>query len=217
MVTDDRRQFQRLRLAKPILATMRGQNALVLDVGMRGAYVEHYGEANPGERFQLAFRWQAQDVEFVCEVARSEVVRQPGGDGMSLVSHTGIRFVEPVGDSDERLQDMMATFIGRILAAQKANASGDTSDASGAVILAQIGEARRARTRGYISYRLKGDKWWRVPTSSPGQPPDGFTVAAYEEEEEIDTLCRAYEAGDDEARSLIRLVAELSAMSVMRR
>jgi hypothetical protein len=217
MVADDRRKFQRLKLSKPILARMRGQNALILDIGVMGAFLEHYGEASHGERFSIVFRWKGEDVEFECEVARSTIVRNPGGDGESIVSHTGVRFVECDKESTARLQDLMATFVGKILAAQKANASGDADDHVGAAILAQIGEARRNRTRGFISYRLKDGSWWRVPTESPTQPPDGFTVAAYEDDDELETLCRAYEAGDDESRMLIRLVAELSVMSVPRR
>ena len=76
--------------------------------------------------------------------------------------------------------------------------------------LAQMGEAHRSRSRGFISFRLKGDSWWRVPTDSPNQPPDGFTVASYEDDEELETLCHTYEQADEEGRRLIRLVAELS-------
>jgi hypothetical protein len=207
---DDRREFQRLKLSKPILGTMRGANALILDVGVAGAYLEHYGTAEPGERFQLVFRWQGEDVEFHCEVARSHVIREPGGDGKSVVSHTGVRFVEAVGNANARLQDLIATFVGHILAAQKSNASGERGESAGASILARLGEARRMRSRGYIAFHLKDGTWWRAPTSSPKQPPDGFTVGSHEDEEEIETLCRTYAEGDEEARNLIRLVAELS-------
>lgn len=215
MVADDRREFQRLKLAKPILGLMNGQSALILDVGVAGAFVEHYGTVDSGDRFNLAFRWHGQDVEFVCEVARSVVIRTPGGDGTSNVSHTGVRFVEAVGDSDDHLQDMMATFVGKVLAAQKANATGERID-EGAAMLAQLGEARRTRSRGFIAYHLKGKSWWRVPTDSPKQPADGFTVAAYEDEDELETLCRAYEQADEEGQRLIRLVSELSVLSVKR-
>src|SRR5207247_5244861 len=86
MVANDRREFQRLRLAKPILALMDGQNALFLDIGIAGADVEPYGALPPGARFKLLFRWQRADVELLCEVRRSRVVRS-GGDNMSVVSH----------------------------------------------------------------------------------------------------------------------------------
>ncbi len=210
-MTDDRRTFQRLKLTKPILAMFAGGNALVLDIGVTGALIEHYGTPTPGDVFNLTFRWQAEEIEFVCEVVRSAVIRNPAGEGQSTVSHTGVRFVKAIGASNARLQDLMATFVGRVLAAQKANAAGDHRDVS-PTILEQLGGARRSRSRGFVSYRLKGDSWWRVPTSSPSQPADGFTVAAHEEDEEVETLCRTYADADDEGRQLIRLVAELSAM-----
>jgi len=211
MVTNDRREFQRLRLAKPILALMNGQNALILDIGVGGAYLEHYGAIASGARFDLVFRWQGEDVEFVCEVARSEVVRT-GGDGVSIVSHTGVRFVAAEGDSEARLNDMMATFVGRVLAAQRANAAAIPTDHD-TFVLAQLGGARRARTKGYVVYRFHDGKWTQTSSDSPKQPVDGFTVAAYEDEEEVATLCTAYERADEESRRLIRLVAELSVRS----
>jgi hypothetical protein len=212
VVTNDRREFQRLRLAKPILALMDGQNALILDIGIGGAYIEHYGALPPGARFKLLFRWQGGDVELLCEVKRSRVVRS-GGDNMSLVSHSGVMFVEAAAGADARLNDMMATFVGRVLAAQRANASGQTESES--LALSQLGGARRARTRGWLSFRLVNGVWRREPAGSATQPPDGFTVAAYEDEEELETLCRTYLAADDEGRRLIRLLAELSARTAI--
>ena len=208
MVANDRREFQRLRLAKPILALMDGQNALILDIGVGGAYIEHYGALPEGARFKLLFRWQRNDVELLCEVRRSRVVRT-GGDQMSVVSHTGVRFLEAIGEADARLNDMMATFVGRVLAAQRANASG--KDAGESLSLTQLGGARRARSRGWTSFRLVNGLWRRELAAAPTQPPDGFTVAAYEDDDEVATLCETYEAADEEGRRLIRLLAELSA------
>jgi hypothetical protein len=212
MLRDDRREFQRLKLSKPILGTMDGSNALILDIGISGAFLEHYGTVEPGDCFQLSFRWQGEDVSFRCEVARSMVVRTPAGDGKSSVSHTGVRFLDAVGDASAQLQDLIATFVGRILAAQKTNASGDSEkgESAGATILAKLGEARRMRSRGYLAYHLKGNNWWIAPTDSPIQPNDGFTVGTHEDETELETLCQAYEDADEQGRALIRLVAELS-------
>jgi hypothetical protein len=213
MVANDRREFQRLHLAKPILALMDGQNALILDIGVGGAYLEHYGALPAGARFKLLFRWRGADVQLLCEVRRSEVVRA-GGDNMSIVSHSGVRFVEAVGDADAHLNDMMATFVGRVLAAQRANASG-AGETSEALSLSQLGGARRARTRGWVSFRLVNGTWRRALATSPAQPQDGFTVAAYEDEDELLSLCESYETADAEGRRLIRLLAELSARTAL--
>lgn len=207
----DRRSFQRLKLAKPILATLAGHSALILDIGMSGAFVEHYGTVAPGNRFELSFKWQGEDVTYKCEVNRTSVIKQPGGPGESGVSQSGVTFTEAVGDSDERLQEMMATFVGRILAAQRANAEAEEQES--AAVLYQLGQARRTRSRGYMAYLWDGESWVCRHTQLGEQPRNGFTVAGHEDQEELEMLCRAYEKGDDEARRLIRLVAELSVRS----
>src|SRR6266849_1890770 len=209
MVSNDRREFQRLRLAKPILALLDGQNALILDIGISGAYVEHYGRAKVGDRFMLLFKWKGNDVEFVGETAHTIVMRKTGS---ADVSHSGLRFVQPVADAEKLLNDMVATFVGKVLAAQKANAG--AIEPSSSVALIDLGGARRSRTRGYLNYRFRNGKWSRELSESTAQPPDGFTVAAYEDDEELESLCSSYEAADEEGRNLIRLVAELSARGV---
>ena len=210
MLRDDRREFQRLKLSKPILATMGRSNALILDIGIAGAFLEHYGTAAPGDAFPLTFRWNGEDVTFDCEVARTNVVRLPGGDGKSIASHTGVRFTHAHGEARAKLQDLITTFVGRILDAQRANAAGEDSDSAGANILARLGEARRMRSRGYVAYHFDGTSWWRTQETIAMQPLDGFTVGDFEDPEEIEDLCRTYEAADEQGRHLIRMVAELS-------
>ncbi|PYQ62826.1 MAG: hypothetical protein DMF58_00555 [Acidobacteria bacterium] len=209
MAPSDRREFQRLRLAKPILALFDGQNALILDIGISGAFIEHYGQSKSGDRLKLLFRWKGTDVEFVAEIAHTVVVRKAAN---AVVSHSGVRFVQAIGDAEARLNDMMATFVGKILAAQKANAGATESAASSALV--DLGGARRSRTRGYTTYRLQNGTWSSEPSDLPTQPLNGFTVAAYEDEQELQALCRAWEVADSEGRRLIRLVAELSARTV---
>lgn len=211
MHSNDRRIFQRLRLPRPILGTLDGQNTLILDLGVIGAFVEHYGVATPKTRCRLQFKWQRDDIEIICDVARTEVVRRSGAKALS---HTGLRFVEAIGDSEERLNDLIASFVGNMLAAQKANAEGVAHDEN-ELKLIDMGGARRVRVRGLVRYRLRPDGTWvRSATSDRRQPPDGFTVAAYEYESDLEALCLAYEVADEEGRSMIRLVSELSVNTV---
>lgn len=211
MTSNDRREFQRLRLAKPILGLLEGQNALILDIGISGAYVEHYGQPTVGDRLMLLFRWKGSDVEFVAEVAHTDIVRKAAND---VVSHSGLHFVKAVGDSEARLNDMVGTFVGKLLAAQKANATaGETAES---VALVDLGGARRSRARGFIAYELHDGHWTRTVTDSPAQPDEGFTVASYEDPADLQELCRTYETSDEEGRRLIRLVAELSARTAKR-
>jgi hypothetical protein len=211
MLAHDRRIFQRLRLARPILGLLDEQNALILDLGVAGAFVEHYGVTTPNTRVRFQFRWHTDDIAYLCEAARTQVVRR---SGTNVLSHTGVRFIEAVGDSEARLHNLMATFVGSMLAAQKANANGLHED-SVHLPLAEIGGARRKRVRGLVSYRLRPDGTWRrTSTTEPRQPPDGFTVAAYEYETDLEVLCLAYEKADEEGRRMIRLVSELSVRTV---
>jgi hypothetical protein len=210
MTSNDRREFQRLNLAKPILAQFGEGSALILDIGVGGALIEHHGRVETGDQKRLQFRWKGQDIAFECVVIRSRIVRdRPTLE--TVRAHTGIRFVEAHGRADEHLIDMMATFVGRVLSAQRANASGA---GGGPDALTQLGAARRARSEGWISYRWSDGEWLITPTSTPAQPEDGFTVAAYEDEDELCALCETYETANDEGRRLIRLVAELSAKNV---
>jgi hypothetical protein len=211
MRPNDRRIFQRLRLPRPILGTLDGQNALILDIGVIGAFVEHYGITTPQTRSRLQFQWQGEPIEVVCDVARTDVVRRSGAKALS---HTGLRFVEAIGASEERLHDLIASFVGKVLAAQKANAEGVTHDEN-ELRLIDMGGARRVRVHGLVRYRLRGDGTWvRHITNDRRQPPDGFTVAAYEYETDLEALCLAYEVADAEGRAMIRLVSELSVNTV---
>ena len=193
MHPNDRRIFQRLRLPRPILGTLDGQNTLILDIGVVGAFVEHYGVTTPKTRSRLQFQWMGEAIEIVCEVARTEVVRRAG---TSALSHTGLRFIEAIGPSEERLHDLIASFVGKMLASQKANAEGFAHE-DNELKLIDMGGARRLRVHGLVCYRLRPDgRWIRNLTSDRKQPPDGFTVAAYEYESDLEALCLAYEVAD---------------------
>ncbi|HEY2324441.1 MAG TPA: PilZ domain-containing protein [Thermoanaerobaculia bacterium] len=211
----DRREFQRLKLLKPILGTVNGEGALILDIGVGGAFIEHYGQASPGDQFRLSFLSEGASVEFVCEVRRTFVARLASDD--TKVSHTGARFVEAIGDSAELLEQMIASFISRILDAQRANARGERGLSHGEAILARLGDAQRMRTRGCVTHSFAEGRWTAIRSDSAVQPDDGFTVAAFEDEEEVQMLRRAYETADTERRRLIRLIADLSAHAARRR
>src|SRR5207302_7478756 len=142
-------------------------------------------EPKLGDRQRLLFRWKGTDVQFVAEVRRTTIIRKTAN---AVVSHSGMSFIESFGDAEARLNDMMATFVGKMLAAQKANAGATEAEAS--VTLVDLGGARRSRTRGYVTYRLQNGTWARELSETPTQPLNGFTVAGYEDEDELESLCR---------------------------
>lgn len=210
----ERREYQRLKLLKPILGTVDGQGALILDIGIGGAFIEHYGQFPVGGRFRLGFLWEGSSVEFICEVRRCVTARRASDD--TIVSHTGGRFVEAIDDSQELLERMMTSFLANILEAQRANARGERGISRGESILARLGDARRMRARGFVSYHFEDGKWSAARSESPRQPDNGFTVAAFEDEDDLKLLRESYETADEEGRRLIRLVAELTARGARR-
>lgn len=212
MTGQERREGQRLKLTRPILGSIADRGALILDIGLGGALVEHYGSSERGDELILAFSWEGTPTEFLCEVAHSERVRV-ASDG-SPVSHTGVRFLAPFGDARSRLEELVATFVARVVAAERANAGALSGDAGS--FLLEIGEARRARTRGFVTFQFADGGWSRVASRSPLQPQNGFTVPAHEEEEQLAILCDAYVRADENGRDLIRMMAELSGRSARR-
>jgi len=63
---------------------------------------------------------------------------------------------------------------------------------------------------GFLQYLLTPGGWKCRRALLPDQPEDGFTISANETQEQIDLLCSTYETGDDEAKRMTRMIAELS-------
>jgi hypothetical protein len=217
VIENERRSFQRLRLITPVEALFDNRAGLILDLGLTGALVEHHGDLAQSMVIPVSFHWNGRDLEFSSRVMRT-LVKRPGNDsGASPLSQSGVRFESAARDSRQILREMLATLVGKVIAAQKANARGEFAGEviEEQAVLADLGRARRSRSKGYTIYRLRGLTWWHFPTDSPVQPVDGFTVADYEDQDDVAVLCRAYERCKDEGRRLVRLLAELSVETVM--
>jgi len=212
MAYTERRALQRLPLAKPIRADLDGASVLVLDLGVLGALVEHDDQIETGQKRTLSFNWETKKVEVLCEVVRSMVKRVVSDGERKLVFHSGLRFLEAEEGSDNILRRIIAAHVTRIIAAQEANAQGirERNRIDGDATITSLGAAKRAREDGYLSFRLGGDGWTKSRTLDREQPSDGFTVAAFEDTDQLQSLCRAYEGADEQGRQLIRMSAELS-------
>src|SRR5687767_8850406 len=130
---EERRAYQRLQLAEPIPATLNDLDAILLDIGVAGALVEHGGSVAVGSDTTLRFQSSNGDIEFMCEVVRSSspqplpagVIQFPGTEVPERKYQSGVRFLRAVGDSAERLRLLLAEHVDRILRAQQANAMGN--------------------------------------------------------------------------------------------
>lgn len=205
---EERRRFQRLDLAEPLPARFDDTDVELLDVGVVGALLRHTAVFEPDRRGILQFRWQGVELRFEARVVHSE---RGTGDAAHLY-FSGTEVTAALGDSDQRLRLMIAEHVSRVVSAQEANAFGDRErnwiDADHT--LTALGSARRAMATGFVTWRLQGDGWKKSAALLPDQPRDGFTVAAWEEEEQIDRLRRAFEEADEEGRTFLRMLAELS-------
>jgi hypothetical protein len=193
-VSDERRTFQRLNLTRAIEGSFGQRSVRIADVSASGAQLIVAPPLDAGTRARLRFVWRGVEVDVMAEVIRND-------DGRA-----GVQFVE----ANDALRNLLAASVMEILQAQEANAAGDRAlnVIGGDETLTAASEI--ALSDAFLSFRLGDDGWKRRRSLLPDQPEDGFTIRASVPQDEVDLLCRTYEAGDAESRRLTRMMAELS-------
>lgn len=183
-------------MVKPIEARFGNHAVRILDLSTAGARIECDTEMPLGERGSLTFRWRKQDISVMAEVARA-------GEG-----DEGLRFTEESGIVRRLISEANA----EVRRAQAANALGlrEQNVIDGDQTLTAASAAARSLARGFIVWTFDGKEWTSRKALLPDQPEDGFTVAAAESFEQVEQLRKSYEAGDNDARELIRRLASLS-------
>lgn len=196
---DERREFQRLHLTRPVDASFGEWKVKILDVSAVGALVEHSGDLPVGFEEILRFVWRDSVVTMPAQVIRS-VERQ-----------SGLKFTR---DSD-LLRKLIAESAREVIRAQVANLEGarEQNVIAGDETLTAA-SARLMGTTGYMTLTFEGGQWKKRRSLLPDQPPNGFTISAVEPEDQVELLCNTYANGDDDARSMTRLLAELSCATV---
>lgn len=204
----ERREFQRLRLDPAISGTFGSIPVTVIEVGILGARMQHEKPIDP-VRGELRFPYGGNEIGMRCEIVRTvppDRAKYPGSGHES-----GMRFVAAVGDSGDRLREMLAQLVVRALEAH------NDSSATRLRLRAVDGDKTvRGVDAQFLSYRLENGTWRKRHVFLPEQPPVGFTVARGEDVDEMQRLCEVYEASDEEGRRLIRLFAELSVTDVLK-
>ena len=225
------RRVQRIHLAQPLVARLGATQVVLVDVSLLGARIEHATALSAGAQARLDFVWEEEEITVEARIVRSRLERfSVGADGLT-VYHSGLEFTEIEPDMKERLKKMIERFIKRALDEQKLNARGATPEhsvdkmpifrfggqltanpkdkESGASVLPS---ARIAKETGYICYQLDHKTWKKKRTHDPGQPTEGFTISALEDNAQAELLCEAYLKSDPEGRKMIQLFAQLSIM-----
>ena len=226
------RRVQRIHLATPVVARLGTVQVVLVDVSLLGARIEHHIPLIAGAKARLAFMFEDEEITTECRIVRSRLERfSIGADGLT-VYHSGLEFEETTTEMKARLKLMISRFISRALEEQKMNARGEipqhdvskmpifrggqlTADSKD--IMQEVGEtalptSRIAKDTGYICYHLENNTWRKKRTHDPGQPVEGFTIAATEDRAQADLLCEAYLRSDSEGRRMIQLFAQLSIM-----
>ena len=193
-VIDERRDFQRLHLTKPVDGWFGDFSILIVEVSASGAKIVHDDEIPRGARGLLRFAWRGRDVEILSQITRTEG------------AHSGVHFLQ----HDPALDEMITSSASELLRAQQANAQGDRArNVIGDETLTAASAGVRAAS-GFLQYHLTPNGWKCHRALLPDQPDDGFTVSANESQEQIDLLCSTYESGNEEAKRMTRMIAEVS-------
>lgn len=197
-MSDERREYQRLALTKPIDGKFGKHPIRLIDVSAVGARVESHGDVPLGSRAVLRFTWRKHKIK-----VRAETVRTQDEEA-------GLHFLE----DSEILRQCIAQSALEVLKAQEANLEGERERniISGDETLTAASAG--LRSTGFVTWTLQDGAWKRRRSLLPDQPENGITVAASEPQEQVDLLLKTYESGDEEARTLTRLLAELSVATV---
>jgi len=190
-----------LRLAKPIAARLGSDGVLVLDLGATGALLSGRGQFTAGTEHVLSFADAGLRVQLRCLITGVEDhLLTPDRDLL-------VRFLEP----NEALRSFIAGYQEQVRLAAEANARGEIAEnvIDGDRTLSDLGSAMRSNP-AFTRCRFDGAKWTRERTPDRDQPHDGFTIAAYEPDDQITLLQQAYEESDDDGRRLLREFAAAS-------
>lgn len=200
--TPERRRYQRIHLLQPVPGVAADRQVMLVDLSLCGVRVAHQEPiGRVGSECPVSFEWQGERADLQCVIARTSVQRIRKAGYATTIYHSGLRIDEYTPEVGAVLRDIVRVHVDRALDEQRANAMGIPPQAARS---AQIGGSG-----DFIRHELEDGRWRQVPTSNPGQPPEGFTIDASSSEVEVAMLREAYERSAS-MRETIRKMAELS-------
>ena len=102
---------------------------------------------------------------------------------------------------------LIAISASEVLRAQQANMDGDRE--ANVIGDQTLTSASVLHGLGYVTWTFEEGEWRKRKSLLPDQPDNGFTVASAESPEQVEMLRQTWEKGDDEARKMTRMLAEL--------
>jgi hypothetical protein len=199
----------------PIEAQLGATPVVVNDLSIGGASIEHHDALPVGAKKNLMFCWAGDTIAVPCTVLRCKLVGLVTGTKSKSVYATGVKF--DVGSIREHpIRRIIEARVREAIERQRANARGEErAECDAAETESLDGKAIRpilnaVRDNGFLCFRKEGGLWRKGRTQNPEQPPEGFTVLAGEDPEDLELLCKLYDASDEGMRGMIRILAELS-------
>lgn len=204
---EERREFQRLRLDPPLPGTLGSTAVSLLELGVLGARVQH---ANPLDQDYAELHINAgnDDIGMRCEIIRT--VKSTDAKFPDSGLQSGVRFLAAIDDAGDKLRALLARLVTHEFEVRR-----KLPDSMPPASSVDGDKTVRGADAGFLCYRFENGVWRKRRVFLPEQPADGFTVARVEDNEEMQRLCRVFEASDEEGRRLIRLFAELSVSDVL--
>jgi len=208
-VIEDRLEWNDgVRLARPLMAKLGGRDALVVDLDVDRALVDHDDPIEPKQSRPIEFQFEDESYSFTATVdARSPRLLLGRTLWRSVVTLS-----EGTDDADLRLAEAVSRYSSRVLQALEANATGARGDnrVDGDETITTLGAAMRLGGMSFVTYRYDGTAWTKTVSLLAEQPDEGFTISSFEDADQVEDLCRTYAAADPESRKMIRMMAELS-------
>src|SRR5262249_4463046 len=119
---EDRRRFHRIHLDAPLPAQLKDVPVHLLDLSLNGARVVSDARFTPGSDQDLFFDWNERSVHVICQVVRCTLYSFAKAPGEKSLYQTGLRIRETIGDADQVIRELIASYVIRALEEQKANA-----------------------------------------------------------------------------------------------
>jgi hypothetical protein len=196
-------------LIDAIAARMDGHPVTILAVDERGAVVEHsLGDLVSPPAHRLQFVWEGQEIDLSCRVMGSVLQDLLSDERQKLTWHA--RLVIEAGCDPAALLRARDSWQRKLQKSREENLMGQAGAEPPSAAMLSVGQAFREHKSGYIAFAYRDGKWTSRESRSTTQAYDGFTVAAFESEQQIQMLKLAYEESDREGRELIRHFAAAS-------
>lgn len=199
---DERRQFGRVTPVQRIRGAVGTVVVYVLDVSLAGVKVAHQDPLPAGTTAPLTFEWEGRRFKGMAEVRRTKVEKQAKSKYDKPLYHSGLFITGKDAISEQIIKDIIQACYERAMDEQRANAEGIPAVAASSF---QTGKGD-----DFVRCEFRSSGWVQTATKDPQQPVNGFTISASETPSKIKMLCRTWEAGDAEARRLIKTFAALS-------